>query len=91
MAHLSGDNRKLLGRVRRLKGQLEGIERMLEAGEDCYRILQTTAACRGALNALTRELINEHIEHHLTGDPSASESVKGAAREIQDILASYLK
>lgn len=91
MAHLSGDNTKLIGRVRRLKGQIEGIERMLEAGDDCYRILQTTAACRGALNALTRELISEHIEHHLTSDPTASDTVKSAAKEMQDILASYLK
>jgi len=60
--HLSKDNDKLIKRVRRLKGQLEGVERMLGEEADCYEILQRVAACRGAFNGLTRELIHEHIE-----------------------------
>ena len=91
MSHLTGDNVKILNRVRRLRGQVEGVERMLQGGGGCYQILQSVAACRGALDSLTRELITEHIEHHLLRDESASESVKQASREVQEIIASYLK
>lgn len=91
MSHLSHDNKKLLQRVRRLKGQIEGVERMLLGDADCIEVLQTVAACRGALNGLTRQLIHEHIEHHLLEDDSASKSVRHAGKEIQAIIDSYLK
>ena len=91
MGHLSGDNKKIVARVRRLKGQLEGVERMLLDQADCYKVLQSVAACRGALNSLTRELIHEHIEHHLIGETNASDSMRAASREVQAIIDSYLK
>lgn len=91
MSHLSNDNKKILQRVRRLKGQIEGIERMLSNDADCIEVLQTVAACRGALNGLTRQLIHEHIEHHLLEDDSASKSVRQAGKDIQLIIDSYLK
>ncbi|HBR94699.1 metal/formaldehyde-sensitive transcriptional repressor [Coraliomargarita sp. SDUM461003] len=91
MGHLHGDNKKLVARVRRLKGQLEGVERMLTEQEDCYTVLQSVAACRGALNSLTRELIHEHIEHHLLGAEGATDSVREASKEVQAIINSYLK
>jgi DNA-binding FrmR family transcriptional regulator len=89
--HLSKDNDKLIKRVRRLKGQLEGVERMLGEGADCYETLQRIAACRGAMNGLTRELIHEHIEHHLLEDSSATPSVRRASKDLQSIIDSYLK
>lgn len=91
MSHLSQDNTKLLQRVRRLKGQMEAVERMLLDHADCIEVLQTVAACRGALNGLTRQMLHEHIEHHLHEDPSASESVRKASKEVQAIIDSYLK
>jgi len=91
MSHLSGDNTKLIQRVRRLKGQLEGVERMLTENADCYEVLQTVAACRGALNGLTRSLIHEHIEHHIMEEPDSPDAVRTAAKEVQAIIDSYLK
>lgn len=91
MAHITHDNSKIISRIRRLKGQLEGVERMLQEGGDCYKVLQNVAACRGALNSLTRELLDSHIEHHLTQEPTASDAVKEASQEIQQIIRSFLK
>lgn len=91
MAHLTGDNKRLIQRVRRLKGQIEGVERMLAAGDDCHKVLQSVAACRGAFHSLTRELIEEHIIHHIEDEPTASRAVKVASREVREILQSYLK
>lgn len=91
MAHLHTENTKILARVRRLKGQLNGVERMLVEGEDCYPILQSAAACRGAFNSLMRELILDHIDHHLAEREEASEEIRETAREIQNIVKSFLK
>ena len=91
MGHLNHDNKKLLQRVRRLKGQIEAVERMLLEDTDCLEVLQTVTACRGALNGLTRQMIHEHIEHHLLEDSSATASVRKASKEVQAIIDSYLK
>ncbi len=91
MSHLTKGSPKLLARIRRIRGQLEGVERMITEEQDCYAILQSATACRGALDALTRELILAHIEHHLVKDDDASASVRAAAGEVQSIIKSFLK
>jgi DNA-binding FrmR family transcriptional regulator len=88
MAHIGSDpGKKLLARVRRIRGQIEGIERAIEEGTDCYAVLQQTAAARGALNGLMAELIEGHIRHHVLDD---NENGKGA-EELIDIVRSYLR
>ena len=91
MAHLHEDNSKLLARVRRLKGQLEGVEKMLVEGVDCYPVLQNAAACRGAFNALMRELILDHVEHHIVQSEGVTKEIRDTGKEIQDIVKSFLK
>ena len=91
MGHLAEDNKKIIRRIRRLKGQIEGIERMLEDGSDCYKVLQNVAACKGAFNSLAKELIIEHIEHHLIQNDDATKSIRSASKEVKEIVASYLK
>ena len=90
MPHLSGDNTKLIQRVRRLRGQLESVERMLVEGKDCYSILQGVAACRGALNGLTKEMMLSHIDHHIIQAPD-EETVRTSSEELRSIIESYLK
>jgi DNA-binding FrmR family transcriptional regulator len=58
MAHISGDpDKEILARVRRIRCQMEEVERAIEGigreveeGTDCHAILQQTDAARGALN-----------------------------------------
>ena len=91
MAHTERDKKKLLQRVHRIRGQVEAIERGLEAGQDCYKVLQTVAAARGALNGLMAEIVEGHIRSHLLdGDVSASERTE-AANELVDVFRSFLK
>jgi DNA-binding FrmR family transcriptional regulator len=88
MAHISNDpDKKILARVRRIRGQIEGIERAIEESTDCYAVLQQTAAVRGALNGLMTELIEGHIRHHVLGGPKNG---KGA-EELIEIVRSYLR
>ncbi|MDQ6788887.1 MAG: metal/formaldehyde-sensitive transcriptional repressor [Acidobacteriota bacterium] len=92
MSHTIRDKKKLLGRVRRIRGQAEAIEKALNLEQDAYTILQTIAACRGAINGLMAEVIEGHIRLHiidLTKRPTADQTT--AAEELIDIIKSYLK
>lgn len=90
MAHLNDNPKKLLSRVRRIKGQTEAVEKALVSGADCHAVLQQIAAIRGAVNGLMLELLDEHIREHLGGDISADQR----QREIELVvsaLRSYMK
>ncbi|MGC1871740.1 MAG: metal/formaldehyde-sensitive transcriptional repressor [Acidobacteriaceae bacterium] len=91
MAHTIKDKRKLLSRIRRIKGQTEAIERALEGEVECEDILQLVASCRGALNGLMTELIEGHLRFHVL-DPrgKAHRSQLEAADELMAIVKRYL-
>jgi FrmR/RcnR family transcriptional regulator, repressor of rcnA expression len=50
MAHTIKDKQKLINRVRRIRGQVEAIEKALAEEQECSLILQTIAASRGAID-----------------------------------------
>jgi len=51
MSHTQKEKRALLNRIRRLRGQLDALERSLNDEQECYEILQQIAAVRGAVKA----------------------------------------
>lgn len=92
MSHTVREQEKLLNRVRRLRGQLNGAEKLLTEGSDCARVLQTLAACRGALNGLMAEIMEDHVRYHVIDpnmDPESDQAQ--ATEELIDLLHSYLK
>lgn len=92
MAHLSRDKKKLLNRVRRIRGQVEAIERALETDGECSAVLQLIAGTRGALNGLMAEVAEGHIREHVI-DPARKPSGAQleAADELVDLVRAYLK
>ena len=90
--HTVRDKKKLLNRVRRIRGQIEGIERALEKEQDCTAILQNVAACRGALNGLMAEIIEGHVFMHvLNPDKPHTAEQHHAADDLMDVVRAYLK
>ena len=65
MSHTIKHKSKLLARVKRIKGQLDAVERALEAELGCTDVLMLVASVRGAVGGLTTELIEDHIRHHV--------------------------
>ena len=55
MAHTIREKTKLLSRIRRIRGQIEAIERALEGEKGCTEVLHLIAATRGAINGLMGE------------------------------------
>lgn len=92
MAHTIRDKAKLLNRVRRIRGQIEAVERGLEDERDCSSILQLIAACRGAMNGLMAEVLEGHVRMHVL-DPDAEPNSKRAraAQELLDVVKAYLR
>lgn len=54
MSHLIAKKPKLLARVRRLRGQIDAVERALESEIGCADVLMLVASMRGAINASPR-------------------------------------
>jgi DNA-binding FrmR family transcriptional regulator len=92
MAHTVRDKTKLLHRVRRIRGQLNAVEKALLAEHECSIILLTLTACRGAMDSLMAEIIEDHIRFHIL-DPEHKPTVaqKKAAKEIISVVRRYLK
>lgn len=90
MSHTIENKTKLIARVRRLKGQMEAIERALEAERGCADVLQLVASVRGAMNGLTTELMEDHIRHHVL-EPSDEKERRKGGDELITILGTYLK
>jgi FrmR/RcnR family transcriptional regulator, repressor of frmRAB operon len=92
MAHTKEDKEKLLNRVNKIKGQVNAIEKALEADDDCSRVLQTIAACRGAINGLMAEVLEGHVRFHVV-DPRRKPTTEQAeaTEELIDLVNRYLK
>lgn len=90
MSHTIQDKAKLLARVRRIKGQVEAIERALESELGCADVLQLVASVRGAMNGLTAHLIEDHLQHHVVEPSQAMDRARGA-EELIDVVRTYLK
>jgi len=92
LAHIIRDKKKMLNRVRRIRGQIESVEDAIEREADCSDILHTISACRGAINALMAEVLDGHIRFHVMDPDQDPRSEKArATQELIDVLRAYLK
>src|SRR5258708_21156137 len=65
MAHVVEGKQKLLNRVRRLRGQIDALERALDADEGCSEVMRLLTASRGAINGIMAEVVEDHILMHM--------------------------
>ncbi|HEY2341550.1 MAG TPA: metal/formaldehyde-sensitive transcriptional repressor [Chthoniobacteraceae bacterium] len=92
MAHTARDKKKLLDRIKRIRGQLNGVEKAVEEERECGDVLLTLAACRGALNSLMAEILEGHVRHHiLPQDSKPSRETAQAAEELIEVIKRYLR
>jgi DNA-binding FrmR family transcriptional regulator len=86
------ENHKLLSRVRRIRGQVEAIERALEQEIGCSDVLQLIAGARGALNGLMGEVLDDHIRTNVVDPAREPDRERASATEdLLDVIRSYLK
>ena len=88
MSHTIREKQKLLNRVRRIRGQVEAVERALDSEAGCEQVMHLISACRGAMNGLLAEVVEDHIRSHLVArEPGAGQGVD----ELVDVVHSYFK
>lgn len=91
MPHSPEDKKRALSRVRRIKGQVDALERALEGGEQCLTILQQIASIRGAANGLMGELVEMHLKDELVSGETTPDQRAVRMAEVGHLLRSYLK
>jgi DNA-binding FrmR family transcriptional regulator len=85
------DKKKILSRVRRIKGQAQAIENALENNVECTSILQQICSIRGAINGLMNEMLEIHLKDTLVSGETTEHQRLDELADIAKILKSYLK
>lgn len=92
MTHTIREKHKLLARVRRMRGQVEAIERALEEEAGCERVLHLIAGVRGAMAGLMAEVVEDHVRMHLVDSDKHPGALNvDAAEQLMDVVRTYLK
>lgn len=80
-------------RLRRIEGQIRGLERMVEADAYCIDVLTQVSAATRALQAVAIELLGDHLDHCVrnaiaNGGPDADDKVKEATEAVARLVRS---
>ena len=77
------EKRALVVRLRKIKGQIEALEKMIEADGDCSDVLMQVVSARQALKSFSEELIESHMHECIETAATQSEG----RRHLQSLLA----
>jgi DNA-binding FrmR family transcriptional regulator len=92
MSHTIREKHKLLVRVRKIRGQVEAIERALEQEAGCERVMHMIAAMRGATAGLMAEVLEDHVRTHFVPEKSRPDAPEvGAAEQLIDVVHAYIR
>ncbi|XVV06654.1 metal-sensitive transcriptional regulator [Actinosynnema sp. CA-248983] len=81
-----------LKRLRRVEGQVRGLQRMVENDEYCIDVLTQIAAATKALQAVSLGLIDEHLKHCVAEAlTEGGENAEAKVREASDAIARLVR
>ena len=81
--------RDLMNRLKRIEGQVRGLQRMLEEGAYCPEILTQASAVNSALNSFCRVLLTGHLRTCVSEDIRAGR--EDTVDELMDVLQKLMK
>lgn len=82
----------LLRRLSRVRGQVDGVRRMIEEERYCPDIMQQISAAHSALRAAEKVLLRSHLDHCAThGIEQGGESAVRAREELVDLFYRYMR
>jgi DNA-binding FrmR family transcriptional regulator len=89
----SADKRALVSRLRRIEGQVRGIERMIAEDRYCIDILTQISAVTTALDSLAFRVLDQHVDHCVTGALASGDPAVAAdkSRELLDAVHRFAR
>ncbi|RKP46196.1 formaldehyde-responsive transcriptional repressor FrmR [Pararobbsia silviterrae] len=91
MPHTAEEKKRVLARVRRVRGQIDALERALEEGAECGPVLQQIAAVRGAVNGLMAGVLESHLRETFASLAESDESRQTPIDDVVSLVRSYLR
>ena len=92
MPHTDIEKKRVLARVKRVRGQIDALERALEEGAECGPVLQQIAAVRGAINGLMAGVLESHLREEFAQIAGDSEDEhKSSIDDVVSLVRSYLR
>ena len=92
MTHTVRDKRKLLARVRRIRGQVEAVERALVSEAGCDKVMHLLASTRAAMSGLMAVVVEDHVRTHLVDVEAHPDALnEDAAEQLLAVVRTYLK
>jgi DNA-binding FrmR family transcriptional regulator len=92
MSHTIREKQKLLARVRRIRGQVEAIERALDSEAACEQVMHLIAGARGAMTGLMAEVVEDHVREHLVDTKQHPKALNAeAVDQLLEVVRAYLK
>lgn len=82
---------KLNQRLRRIEGQLRGVQSMLADERDCGEILQQLSAVRSAVQSASRLFLQEYASACLISMEEGDDTTERRQKMVQDMLALFDK
>jgi DNA-binding FrmR family transcriptional regulator len=85
-------NDDVLNRLRRLEGQIRGVQRMVEEGKDCSDIVTQLAACKAALDRVGYRLVVSGMRYCLASpDATAEDGVDSPDVDVEELERLFMK
>jgi len=84
------DHSKEITRIKRIIGELEGAQRMIEDGRYCINILNQTKAVSSAVHSLEAALLEKHLQHCVKG-VMCSTDAKDQDQKIEELMTLFRK
>jgi len=84
------DRRALQIRLRKIIGQLRGVETMVAGDYECAEVLNQLVSARRAIKSLAEKVIHDHLEHCLT-NPTPAEQGRKQLKDVAVMLKRYVE
>jgi FrmR/RcnR family transcriptional regulator, repressor of frmRAB operon len=91
LPHSAEEKKRVITRLRRIRGQTEALERAVEAGTDCGALLQQLSALRGAATGLMAEVLDSHLRETFGTAGEKPADTQAEIEQVMRIVRSYLR
>lgn len=91
MTHTIRERQKLLTRIRRVRGQVEALERAVDEERGCETVMHLIAGVRGSMASLMADVLEDHVRAHFVAREEDAPGAPPATEALIQIMHTYLK